>query len=256
MELALKEILEEQVKQYNCVDFVKDDPICLPHQFTGLQDREIIGFWVAMLAWGNRKSIINSGQKLIKLMDNAPYDFIVNHQEIDRKRFLDFKHRTFQPLDALYFLEFLQQYYQKNDSLETAFSRYVSPQDTTIEKGLIGFHELFFSLPTAPQRTRKHIATPARKSACKRLCMFLRWMVREDNNGVDFGIWRKLKPNQLLLPLDVHVDRIARRYGLIERKQRDWKTVLELTANLRKFDPDDPTKFDFALFGMGVNETF
>lgn len=254
MHPSLPNFLEEKAAEFNHPDFIQDDPISLPHQFTKLQDIEIIGFWVAMLAWGRRTMIINSGKKLIELMDNAPHDFIINHEEKDREKFLSFKHRTFQPMDTLYFLEFLQWYYQNNHSLETAFSQHLSPTDETIEKALIGFNELFFSLPDAPNRTRKHVATPKRKSTCKRLCMFLRWMVRKDNKGVDFGLWDTLQTSQLLMPLDVHVDRIARRFNLIERKQTDWRTVLELTANLRKIDPQDPVKFDFALFGIGVLE--
>jgi len=188
------------------------------------------------------------------LMDGAPHDFMVNHEEIDRKKFLNFKHRTFQTTDTLYFLEFLSSFYKKNKSLESAFSDGIKATDLTTENGLAHFHELFFSLPDAPQRTRKHIATPIRKSTCKRLNMFLRWMVRKDDNGVDFGIWDNIKPSQLLIPLDVHVDRVGRSLGLIKRKQTDWKTVLELTEELRKFDPDDPVKYDFALFGTGVLE--
>ncbi|MCP4442527.1 MAG: TIGR02757 family protein [Aureispira sp.] len=250
----LKAFLDEKVEEFNTPKFIKDDPIGLPHQFSKLQDIEIIGFWTAMLAWGRRASIIKSGQRLIDLMDNAPHDFIVNHEEKDRKKFLDFKHRTFQPTDTLWFLEFLQWYYKQNKSLETAFSSHLKPKDETIEKALVGFHELFFSLPDAPHRTRKHIATPVRKSTCKRLCMFLRWMVRQDKKGVDFGLWQQIKPAQLLMPLDVHVDRIARRYKLIKRKQTDWQTVLELTKKLRNFDAQDPVKYDYALFGVGVVE--
>lgn len=251
---ALRDWLNEQVELHNKPNFIQDDPIGLPHQFTQLQDIEIIGFWVAMLAWGRRSSIIKSGQRLIELMDGAPYDFIKNHEEKDRARFEDFKHRTFQPLDALYFLEFLQQYYQQNTSLETAFSEHLTTESETIEAALIGFHEGFFSLPDAPHRTKKHIATPVRKSTCKRLCMFLRWMVRHDDKGVDFGLWKAIQPSQLLMPLDVHVERVGRQLGLIERKQRDWKTVLELTERLRELDAKDPVKYDFALFGSGVLE--
>lgn len=251
---TLKEWLDEQAHLHNQPNFIEDDPIGLPHQFTQLQDIEIIGFWVAMLAWGRRSSIINSGKKLIELMDGAPYDFIKNHEEKDRAAFEQFKHRTFQPIDALYFLEFLQQYYQNNSSLETAFSQHLSPDAEHIEAALVGFHEDFFSLPHAPHRTKKHVATPARKSTCKRLCMFLRWMVRQDDKGVDFGLWKEIQPSQLLLPLDVHVERVGRQLGLIERKQRDWKTVLELTAHLKELDADDPVKYDFALFGTGVLE--
>ncbi len=248
----LKNFLEEQVEQYNQHSFIKDDPISIPHQFTKLQDIEIMGFWVAMLAWGQRKTIINKANELVQLMDHAPHDFIINHEEKDREKLLGFKHRTFQATDTLYFLEFLQQHYQKKESLENAFSQYLSNEDLTIENALIGFHEYFFSLPHAPQRTRKHIATPTRKSTCKRLNMFLRWMVRKDDKGVDFGLWKNIQPSQLLIPLDVHVDRVARHFGLIERKQTDWQTVQELTTMLRTFDPQDPVKYDFALFGMGV----
>ena len=250
----LKDYLLEKATAFNHPSFIEKDPISLPHQFSKLQDIEIIGFWVAMLSWGNRTSIINSGKKLIELMDGSPHDFILNHEEKDRKVFLSFKHRTFQPLDSLYFLEFLQYYYQRNKSLESAFSQFISPQSPNIEAALIGFHSLFFALDTAPQRTRKHIASPARKSTCKRLCMFLRWMVRKDNNGVDFGLWNAIEPAQLMIPFDVHVERIARRLKLINRKQRDWKTVIELTHALKMMHPSDPILFDYALFGIGVLE--
>lgn len=254
MKTEQKKYLDDCVEKFNVSGFIDNDPILVPHRFSSRQDIEIMAFWVAMLAWGQRKSIINSALTLAELMDNSPHDFIVNHQETDRKRFLDFKHRTFQTTDTLYFLEFLQQYYQKNDSLETAFSRFMDPTELHTEKALIGFHHLFFSLEDAPERTRKHIATPERKSTCKRLNMFLRWMVRSDNRGVDFGLWKNISPSQLLIPLDVHVERVARTLGLIERKQSDWLTVLELSENLRKFDAEDPVKYDYALFGLGVME--
>lgn len=248
----LKTYLDDSVALYNQPNFIANDPISIPHQFTQLQDIEIMGFWVAMLAWGQRKTIINKSRELVHLMDNAPYDFILNHEEKDRERFLSFKHRTFQAIDTLYFLEFFQFFYKNNTSLETAFAQFLNQESETTEKALIGFQELFFSLPNAPKRTRKHIATPARNSTCKRLNMFLRWMVRQDGRGVDFGLWKTIQPHQLLIPLDVHVDRVARSLGLIQRKQTDWKTVLELTARLKQFDPADPVKYDFALFGLGV----
>lgn len=254
MNQDLQTFLDECVEQYNSPDFITNDPISIPHRFSKLQDIEIIGFWSAMLAWGQRKTIINKSLELVELMDNAPYDFILNHQETDRKAFLNFKHRTFQATDTLYFLEFLQTYYKENQSLEDAFARHLSAEDKHVGKALAGFHDLFFSLDDAPQRTRKHIATPVRKSSCKRLNMFLRWMVRPNDTSVDFGLWTSIQPSQLLIPLDVHVDRIARRYGLLERKQTDWKAVLELTERLRTFDPNDPVKYDFALFGLGVLE--
>lgn len=250
----LKSYLDSCVKKFNTPDFIENDPISIPHQFSQKQDIEIMGFWVSMLAWGQRKTIINKANELIELMDGAPYDFILNHEETDRKAFLNFKHRTFQAIDTLYFLTFFQDFYKKNESLESAFSKHLTPKSKNIEPALKGFHEQFFSLPDAPHRTRKHVSTPIRNSACKRLNMFLRWMVRKDKKGVDFGIWKKIKPAQLLMPLDVHVDRVARRLNLLERKQTDWKSVIELTNNLKQFDPKDPVKYDFALFGMGVLE--
>lgn len=249
---GLKELLNEKVEAYNNVSFIKDDPISLPHRFSKLQDIEIIGFWVSMLAWGRRAQIIKSGEKLLQLMDNSPHDFILNHKEIDRKPFLDFKHRTFQPEDALCFLEFLQHYYQQNDSLEDAFARHLKKDDIDVGPALIGFHQLFFSLPNSLERTKKHIATPLRKSSCKRLNMFLRWMSRKDEKGVDFGLWQRISPSKLLIPLDVHVERVARHFGLLERDKSDWAAVQELTKNLRSFDNEDPVKYDFALFGLGV----
>ena len=252
MDKDLKKFLDDCVNQYNRPAFIEQDPISIPHRFSKLQDIEIIGFWVAMLAWGQRVTIINKANELIERMDGAPYDFILHHREEDRRRFLDFKHRTFQPIDTLYFLEFFQHYYRQHDSLEDAFANFMNKSAPDTQTALAGFHKLFFSLPNAPRRTRKHVATPERKSTCKRLNMFLRWMVRRDERGVDFGLWRRISPAQLLMPLDVHVDRVARRYGLLQRKQTDWRAVLELTDTLRRFDPKDPVKYDFALFGLGV----
>lgn len=248
----IKHLLDDLVVQYNRPEFIADDPISIPHRFSRRQDIEIMGFWVAMLAWGQRKTIINKANELIDLMDGAPYEFIIGHEETDRARFADFKHRTFQYTDTLYFLEFFQQYYRQQESLEDAFARFISPGSETVAPALSGFHELFFDSPVAAQRTRKHVSTPVRKSSCKRLNMFLRWMVRQDDRGVDFGLWQRIRPDQLLIPLDVHVDRVARRFGLVQRKQTDWLTVLELTERLRTFDPADPVKYDFALFGWGV----
>ena len=254
----LQIILNELVETYNQPNFIVNDPISIPHLFTKKQDIEIMGFWAAMLAWGQRKTIINKSNELISLMDNAPYDFIKNHQESDLKRFLNFKHRTFNATDTLYFIDFFSRFYAENESLETAFSKHLSPKDETIENALIGFHKTFFDdengILSVPIRTYKHVGTPTRKSACKRLCMFLRWMVRKDDKKVDFGIWENISPAQLICPCDVHVDRQARKLGLISRPQTDWKTALELTKNLKIFDQNDPVKYDFALFGLGVNE--
>lgn len=222
-----------------------------------------MGFWSAVLAWGQRPVILRKAAELIDLMDGAPYDFVKNHQESDLKRFLLFKHRTFNATDALYFLHFFRQYYQHTDSLEDAFlwnEAGKSPVDAnqpveqhTVEPNLIAFHDRFCGLTDFfPERTRKHIATPARNSSCKRLLMFLRWMVRQDDKGVDFGLWTRLHPNQLIIPIDVHVNRVARKLGLLTRPQTDWKAALELTETLRQFDPADPIRYDFALFGLGV----
>lgn len=250
--MTIQELLDHAATKYNQPYFIESDPISIPHRFSTLQDKEITGFWAAMLAWGQRKTIIQSANRLVELMDNAPYDFIVNHEERDRERFLDFKHRTFQATDTLWFLTFFQEYYRKNTSLETAFSRHLSPEDITVEAALRGFHRDFFDHEWAPERTRKHIATPDRGSSCKRLNMFLRWMVRKDNAGVDFGLWNNIRPDQLLIPLDVHVQRVAQKLGLLQREQSDWRAVLELTDTLRQFDANDPVRYDFALFGMGV----
>jgi uncharacterized protein (TIGR02757 family) len=247
----LKLLLDEKVKHYNVSGFIEDDPVGIPHRFTKREDIEITAFWTSILAWGQRVTIINKATQLFELMDGAPHDFIVNHEEGDRKRFASFKHRTFNYTDTLYFLEFLQNHYRKYDTLEDAFLQNGKFKD--VETSLIYFRAYFFDHPYAPQRTTKHIASPARKSTCKRLNMFLRWMVRKDDKEVDFGIWDRIPTSALMMPLDVHVERVARHLGILKRKQRDWHTVVELTESLRLFDPEDPVKYDFALFGMGVD---
>lgn len=248
----IKAILDAAVERYQQPGFLLNDPVAIPHRFSKLQDIEISAFWTATLAWGQRKTIMANASKLMALMDNAPHDFILHHAEKDRKRFLEFKHRTFNATDTLYFLEFFQTYYRQHHSMEDAFVP--APGDIHAGNALSAFHDLFCSLPDFPERTRKHIATPARNSACKRLNMFLRWMVRSNAQGVDFGLWRRIRPAQLLIPLDVHVDRVARSLGLLTRQATDWQAVLELTETLRRFDPEDPVKYDFALFGLGVLE--
>ncbi len=246
------DLLNAKVEQYNRPDFIANDPICIPHLFTKKQDIEIMGFWAAVLAWGQRKTIINKCKSLIEMMDNAPHDFVINHTEADLKPFLNFKHRTFNATDTLYFLQFFQNYYQQHNSLETAFAEVISVQSSNIETSLIHFHSRFFGIEDSPERTRKHVATPARGSSCKRLNMFLRWMARQDDKGVDFGLWKQISPSQLVCPCDVHVDRVARKLGLISRPKTDWKTAVELTDTLKTLDPTDPVKYDFALFGLGV----
>lgn len=250
----LQDFLNEKAEQYNQPGFIANDPISIPHRFRKKQDVEIAGLFAATLAWGQRVTIINNCNRLLEWMDYAPYDFLRHHRPKDLKRFTDFKHRTFNGTDLLYFIHFLSTYYGKHDSLETLFA--VDRSEDTLEKGLIHFHDAFFSLPGYPPRTRKHVATPERKSACKRLNMFLRWMVRQDNKGVDFGLWKSISPSQLVCPFDVHVERVSRKLKLVRRKQADWQTALELTANLRRLDPADPVKYDFALFGLGIEEKF
>jgi uncharacterized protein (TIGR02757 family) len=256
VENKLADFLNRKVEEYNTPAFIAFDPISIPHLFTQQQDIEISGFFSAVFAWGNRTIIINKTKELMRLMDNAPYAFIQHHSEEDLKSLLHFKHRTFNTTDLLYFIQFLQAHYAQSSSLETAFSQWMQPDDETVENALIGFHQYFFSLPHAPARTKKHIATPARGSHCKRLNMYLRWMVRKDNKGVDFGIWNRIKPSQLVCPVDVHVARVAKRLGLLHPTQLNWKTAVELTNQLKKLDPQDPVKYDFALFGLGVVEKF
>ena len=250
---SLKDFLDAKADQYNRPSFIERDPISIPHRFSRKQDIELMGFWSAVLAWGQRPVILRKATELIDLMDGAPYDFIRHHQESDLNRFMAFKHRTFNATDALYFLHFFRQYYQENDSLEDAFLPNTADTPPTVESALITFHDRFCGLTDFfPERTRKHIATPARNSSCKRLLMFLRWMVRHDDRGVDFGLWKRLRPDQLVIPIDVHVNRVARQLGLLTRPQTDWKAALELTETLRQFDPADPVRYDFALFGLGV----
>ena len=246
----LKHFLDEKVVYYNTPDFIEEDPISVPHEYSCHKDIEIVGLFAAIFAWGLRKTIINKCHELFELMDNDPYNFILNHSSDDLKPFLKFKHRTFNATDTLYFIHWLRWYYNKECSLETAFMC----KDSSMKVVLSSFHHLFFSLPEAPHRTRKHIATPDRNAACKRLNMYLRWMVRDDDKGVDFGLWKNLNPANLICPCDVHVDRIARKFQLITRKQTDWRTAVELTENLKRMDPEDPVKYDFALFGLGVIE--
>jgi uncharacterized protein (TIGR02757 family) len=281
--LELKDFLEVKTAQYNRSEFIQNDPICIPHRFQKKQDIEIAAFFAAILAWGQRKTIINKCSELLQRMDHDPHQFMLQHGDQDLKNLLGFKHRTFNDTDLLYFVSFFQQHYQQSDSLETAFlpsgddfqSDYLpevtgaelalassaclldaAGRQPKIERSLNYFRSYFFSLPDFPRRTIKHISSPLQKSTCKRLNMFLRWMVRKDDKGVDFGIWTSLRPPDLICPCDVHVDRVGRRLGLISRRQTDWQTAVELTRELRKFDPLDPVKYDFALFGMGVEEKF
>ena len=251
-----KFFLDKKVEQYNQPSFITTDPISIPHLFSKKQDIEIAGFFAATFAWGNRTIIIRKSKELMQLMDMSPYDFCLNHDLGGLKGLLGFKHRTFNTTDLLYFIEFLKWHYSNHDSLETAFIKWMKRGDPTIENALIGFHHYFFSLEHVPPRTKKHVATPEKNSSCKRLNMFLRWMVRKDNCGVDFGIWKNISPAQLICPIDLHVARVAKRLGILKRKQIDWQAAIELTNYLRKLDKDDPVKYDLALFGLGSMEKF
>ncbi len=253
MKASLKDFLNKKVNEYNQPFFIKDDPISIPHLFSKKQDIEIAGFFAAVFAWGNRTTIIKKSKELLSLMDNAPYDFCLKADSKNLKKIIGFKHRTFNDTDLLYFIEFLKHHYSKYDSLETAFTKSMSKNDITIENGLNDFYNYFFSLEDSPLRTHKHIASPQKNSTCKRLNMFLRWMVRSDNKGVDFGIWKNISSAQLICPVDVHVSRVSKHFNLLKRKQVDWQAALELTGNLRKLDEADPVKYDFALFSLGVN---
>jgi len=252
----VKSLLDEKYDLYNRPDFIVDDPISIPHLFTKKQDIEIAGFFAAILAWGQRITIINKCKELMEMMGNSPHEFVLNHSETDLKSLMKFKHRTFNDTDTLYFIHFFKSFYQEHDSLEEAFLLGAKSEDEFMKNSLIAFHHYFFSSDIAPNRTRKHIATPERKSACKRINMYLRWMVRNDQRGVDFGIWNKIQTSDLICPCDLHVDRVARKLDLIQRKQTDWQTAQELTNALKEFDANDPVKYDFALFGLGIMEGF
>jgi len=243
----LKSFLEEHYERYNQPGFIELDPISVPHRFTIKQDIEIAAFFAATLAWGQRKTIIKKCLELLDYMDNAPYNFITGHEESDLVPFTNFKHRTFQPTDVLYFLSFFKEYYKNHTTLEDAFA------GITVRDKLVNFRKTFFRHEFVPDRTKKHLSSPETNSACKRTNMFLRWMVRKDNKGVDFGIWNTISPSILVCPYDVHVQRVARKLGLVKRTQADWKAAIELTENLKKFDQQDPVKYDFALFGLGMD---
>ncbi|SFK28632.1 TIGR02757 family protein [Porphyromonadaceae bacterium KH3CP3RA] len=250
----MKSFLDEKVDRYNNISFIENDPISVPHLFSGRQDREIMGFFAAILAWGQRKTIIAKCGELVQRFGGEPYRFIMEHSDDDLKSLLGFTHRTFNDTDLLYFVDFLHRHYSRYPTLEDAFLD--GGVFRSVEDSLIRFEQLFFDFPDAPHRTRKHVATPFRNSACKRINMFLRWMVRSDDRGVDFGIWKRIPQSTLICPIDLHVDRAARRLELISRKQTDWKTALELTENLRLLDPSDPVKYDFALFGLSLENSW
>ena len=246
-ESEIKDVLDHQFSKYNRISFIDEDPISIPHKFSKKQDIEISGLLAATIAWGNRVSIVKNATKLVQLMDYEPYDFVMNHSSYDLNRFSSFVHRTFNPIDLAFFILGLKNIYTKHDSLENVFTH-----SEGIKMGIDKFRNAMFETVHKP-RSEKHISSPLKGSAAKRLNMYLRWMVRNDSRGVDFGIWRKIKPSQLYIPLDVHTGNVGRELGLLTRKQNDWKAVTELTNVLKKFDENDPIKYDFAMFGMGVN---
>jgi uncharacterized protein (TIGR02757 family) len=246
-----KEYLDEKANLYNRKAFIETDPISVPHQFSKKEDIEIIGFLIAILAWGNRKIILQSGQRLIALLEAQPHAFILHHSLADLKSLKPFVHRTFNTEDLQFFLQRLQGIYRLHGGLEGAFSKEFRPEEPNLKSAIVGFRKLFFE-GEYPRRTAKHVSNPEQNSACKRLHMYLRWMVRKDNRGVDFGLW-DLPMSKLSCPLDLHSGKVARKLGLLKRQQDDWKAVEELDALLRQFDPVDPVKYDFALFGISAN---
>ena len=256
MNPAIKQLLDQKVKQYNHIDFIEKDPISIPHLYTKQQDIEIAAFFAAIFAWGNRTTIIQKSKELLERMDNAPFEYCTQHQAKDLKKLIGFAHRTFNDWDLLYCIAFFKYHYAKQKSLETAFfmDQHSGKKIKTVAAGLVNFKNYFFSLEDAPYRTKKHIASPENGSTCKRLNMFLRWMVRKDQHGVDFGLWKTISPADLIIPIDVHVARVSKSLGLISRPQIDWLTALELTEYCRTLDARDPVKYDFALFSLGVTE--
>lgn len=255
MELSRQELLdflEAKYEQYNRPEFIETDPISVPHRFTRKEDIEIAAFLTATISWGNRLSIVKDAEKLLGMMGFSPYEFILHSGRYETEGFESFYHRTFNGTDCIFFLESLKNIYQHHEGLESLFL----PDDTTGIKGaLCRFRSTFLEIDH-PRRSEKHIADPCRGASVKRLLMFLRWMVRNDKRGVDFGLWKKITPSILMCPLDIHSGNVARKLGLLQRKQNDWRAVEELTENLRQFDPEDPVKYDFALFGLGVFEQF
>lgn len=247
----LREFLDEKVEKFNRPEFIENDPIQIPHLFSKKEDIEISGFLTATIAWGRREMIIKNAQAMMDLMDGAPHDFVLNHEPSDLGVFDHFVHRTFQSEDLKYFVSRLQKIY-KLDGLENCFK--VDENAFNLKKCFVDFHDMFFSKADPSFRTRKHVANPAKGSSAKRICMYLRWMARPNDTGVDFGIWKSIPISKLSCPLDVHTGNVGRSLELIQRKQDDWKTVEELDLQLRKLDPHDPVKYDFALFGLGVDE--
>ncbi len=249
----LREFLDEKVALYNNPKFIESDPIQIPHQFSKKEDIEIAAFLTATISWGNRKMIIKNASKMMDLLDNSPYDFVLNHKKNDLNLCNNFVHRTFNSIDFQYFIKSLHHIYKNHKGLENVLS--IKNNETDYKNAIHYFKNIFFEI-SHPQRTQKHISDPLKNSAAKRIHMFLRWMVRNDEKRVDFGIWKSHNPANLSCPLDVHSGNVARKLKLLKRKQNDWKALSELDKKLRKLDNLDPVKYDFALFGLGVFEKF
>lgn len=249
----IKEFLDLKVIEYNQPQFIETDPIQIPHQFTTKQDIEISGFLTATISWGNRKSIISNAKKMMALLDESPYDFIINHKPSDLNSLQNFVHRTFNGDDLIQFIKSLNHIYTTHNGMESIFAKYA--ENDSLQAAIHQFKNHFFEIDHIA-RTKKLVSDPLKNSAAKRINMFLRWMIREDQNEVDFGLWKSLSPAQLSCPLDVHSGNVARALGLLSRKQNDAKALNELDENLRKMDRNDPVKYDYALFGLGVFEDF
>lgn len=250
---GIRELLEEKYEEFNRKNFIENDPIQIPHLFSKKEDKEIAGFLAATISWGNRRSIITNATRLMHLMDDSPHEFVMQYSPKDLKKLEHFVHRTFNGIDCMFFVRSLRNLYRKHGSMELAFSKGIKQKDVDIKNAIVHFREQFLKVEHQ-KRSVKHISNPLTNSSSKRLCMYLRWMVRKDSKGVDLGVWKSIKPSQLCLPLDVHTGNVSRKLGLLQRKQDDWKAVEEITSVLRVLDKNDPVKYDFSLFGLGVTK--
>ncbi len=248
----LKDFLDAKVTEFNTTSFIEPDPISIPHRFSLKEDIEISGFLASTIAWGNRKIITKNGHKMMDLLGESPYDFVMSHEEHQLERLEGFVHRTFNAVDFKYFITALKHIYTNKGGIEAIFRQYQT--ENSLQPAIHVFNTIFFEI-AHQERTRKHVADPMKGSVAKRINMYLRWMCRKDNAGVDFGIW-DISPSKLSCPLDIHSGNVARKLGILSRTQNDGKALLELDNNLRILDPNDPVKYDFALFGLGIYEGF
>ena len=249
----LKDFLDAKVREFNCIDFIEQDPISVPHRYIAKEDIEIAGFLASAIAWGNRKTITSNGHRMMDMLGDSPFDFVMHHQYHHLDKLTGFVHRTFNSVDFIHFIKALRHIYTHKDGLEGIFTRFQT--NDSLQPAIHQLYEIFFEIPYC-SRTKKHISDPEKGSAAKKINMFLRWMIRKDNTGVDFGLWKSIPPSKLSCPLDIHSGNVARKLGLLGRKQNDARALLELDTCLRLLDPLDPVKYDFALFGLGVFERF